>query len=85
MTPQRPSDIESPVSPGKTDRAAVVEHRPAEGGLLAMLEGRVMMRTAIWIILAALLLTHINQLRHDPPDGIITAARWPLDLHVKKA
>ena len=27
----------------------------------------------------------INQLRHDPPDGVITAARWPLDLHVKKA
>ena len=39
MTPQHPSDIESSISPGKTDHAAVVEHRPAEGGLLAMLEG----------------------------------------------
>lgn len=27
----------------------------------------------------------IHQLRHDPPDGVITAAQWALDLHLKKA
>jgi HEAT repeat protein len=39
----------------------------------------------MYIVVKRWLQSLINQLRHDPPDGVIIAARWPLDLHVKKA
>jgi hypothetical protein len=39
----------------------------------------------MYIVVKRWLQSLINQLRRDPPDGVITAARWPLDLHVKKA
>jgi HEAT repeat protein len=38
-----------------------------------------------YIVVKRWLQSLINQLRPDPPGGVITAAWWPLDLHVKKA
>jgi HEAT repeat protein len=39
----------------------------------------------MYIVVKHWLQSLINQLRHDPSDGVITAVRWPLDLYVKKA
>lgn len=39
----------------------------------------------VYIVVKRWLQSLINQLRHDPIDGVITATQWPLDLHVKKA
>ena len=39
----------------------------------------------VYIVVKRWLQSLINQLRHDPTDGVITATQWTLDLHVKKA
>jgi HEAT repeat protein len=39
----------------------------------------------VYIVVKRWLQLLINQLRHDPTDGVITTTQWPLDLHVKKA
>jgi HEAT repeat protein len=169
ITPQHPSDLDDWLGPCMSDGAEALERCLAEGRWLVRLEGEAMMRTIMWIFLAALLLTHtssladadqlrslindlrsadtqtrlkaikglgesgdiralspllkalhdergvvrqhaiaalqrlaqtldevyiivkrwlqalIHQLRHDPPDGVITATQWDLDLHLKKA